>query len=132
MKIHLINLLAIVLLIQSCSKDENRPTSTVIFEVNGTGAVELISHSKDCNPQQLGCYLNSVFENPTLPFQVTVENYYSDLIGMKIYVADESQKDIITELKITIDGESQILREEDFSWWDDSPFGIELEFSVRK
>ncbi len=132
MKINLIILFVITLLTVSCSKEENRQTSTIIFEANGTDNVEYIIYSEDCIPEQLGCYFESIVENPSLPFEVKVEDYYTDLITMKIIVADESKKEDITELKITIDGESQILKKEDFWWWDDSPYGIQLEFSVRK
>lgn len=131
MKLKLILLIVAALITASCS-EEDKQTSTVIFEVEGNGTVQYILHSEDCVPEQLGCFFEIPVENPSLPYEVKVEDLYTDLIGMKVIVADETQKDNISELRITINGESQILKKEEFWWWDDGPYGIQLDFSVTK
>lgn len=114
----------------SCSKEEGLKTFTVLFEADGNGSVEYLVHTINCGDNLTFCAKQAIFENQTLPFRAEVEDYYSELVHIKIFVADEAQKDNLSELRITIDGKVQILKREDFSWWDDSPNGIELEFSV--
>jgi hypothetical protein len=130
MKFRFYLLLIIGFVLFSCSEEEQLRTFTVLFEADGTGNVEYLVHTINCGDNLTFCAKQAIFENQTLPFSAEVENYYSELIYIKIVIADDAQKDNLSELRITIDDKVQVLKREDFYWWDDSPNGIELEFSV--
>lgn len=130
MKIRIYVLLITGFFLVSCSEDKGPKKYTVLFEADGTGSVAYLVHTLNCGNDLTFCAQEAIFENQSLPFKAKIEDYYSELFHIKIFVGDESEKDNLTELRITIDDKVQTLRKEDFSWWDDSPNGTVLEFST--
>ena len=122
-------LISAAFLLLSCSNEEGLKTYTVVFEADGTGSIEYLIHSANCGDDLTFCARDAIFENQSLPFKAVVENYYSELFYIRIFLTDEPEKDNLSELRITIDDKVQILNQEDF-WWDDSPNEYFLEFSV--
>lgn len=89
MKLRCLAILIVTVVFLSCSKvEDRRKTSTITYRVYGTGSVDFITYAVDCYPEgQLGCAVDEGYE-----------------------------KSNIDRLEITINGESRLLKKEDF-WW---------------
>lgn len=108
MKLRFYLFIVVSCILFSCSEEEKLKTFTVLFEVDGTGNVEYLVHTINCGDNLTFCAKQAIFENQTFPFSAEVEDYHSELIHIKIFVADEAQKDNLSELRITIDDKVQV------------------------
>lgn len=114
----------------SCKNEDQRETSTIFYKVYGSGNIDFITYAIDCYPEGfLGCAVEEVAEKQELPFEIQINDVFTDIIFLRLYVNKEFERDKVEGIEIIINGERNCLDKENF-WWLDGDDLMVLEYSV--